>query len=52
MAKEKAALVACVVLRDYWLSADERIRKGQGVEVTAEEAMTGMENGTLERVKK
>lgn len=47
----KQKLVACEVLRDYWTDKGERVRKGTGVEVTAEEAMTGLENNTLKRVK-
>ena len=50
----KRAKVACRVLRDYWTDAEpphNRIRKGTIVDVTSEEAMDGMEAGTLERVK-
>jgi hypothetical protein len=51
MAEKKDKLVQCEVLRDYWTEEGERVRKGTGVEVTAEEAMTGLENNTLKRVK-
>lgn len=47
----KEKLVQCIVLRDYWTEDGERVRKDTGVEVTAEEAMTGLENNTLKRVK-
>ena len=47
----KPALVPCTILRDYWDKNGVRHRKGEGVEVTAEQAMDGMEKGTLERVK-
>lgn len=58
---DKEKMVACTVERDYWLSEDERVQlkldsrrvcAGTVVEVTADEAMTGIENGTLKRVKK
>jgi len=45
--------VLCMVKRDYWPTDDDndRVRKGTIVEVTADEAMDGMENGLLQRVK-
>lgn len=39
------------VLRDYWPAEDERVRKGTLQEMTALEALDGIEAGTLERVK-
>lgn len=51
-ATPKVDLIPCVVLRDFWDEKAVRTRKGKIIEVTAEEAMDGMENGTLERVKK
>lgn len=58
--KKKGDLVACEVLRDYWISEEEqealelespRIRKGTIVEVSTEAAMAGMEADVLKRVK-
>ncbi len=46
--------VACMVLRDFWRDEDEkggRVFAGTVVEVTPEEAMDGIEAGTLARVK-
>ncbi len=49
--KEKT--IAAEVLKDYWPTDNQqdRIRKGQIVEVTAERLIEGMENNTLKRVK-
>lgn len=44
--------IPCKVLRDFWPKENQRIRKGAIVEVDPEAAMTGMEKGVLERVKK
>ena len=49
-------MVRCVVLRDYWAEPEEdgaevRVRAGTMVEVTADEALDGIEAGTLSRVK-
>ena len=57
MAKEK--LIACVVQRDYWITAeqavaldrDQRVRAGEIVEVDTDAAIAGIETGTLKRVK-
>lgn len=49
---KKSDLVACIVMRDYWDDDGNRVRKGSGVEVTPDEAMTGIEEGTLERAEK
>lgn len=50
--KKKAdRLVAVRILRDFWDEAGERHRKGEIMEVTAEEAMDGIEAGALSRVK-
>lgn len=53
MPEKKTKLIAARVLRDYWPteSQKDRVRKGTVVEVTAEDMIDGMENGTLERVK-
>jgi hypothetical protein len=37
--------------RDFWDEAGERHRKGTIVEMTAEEALDGIESGALSRVK-
>lgn len=39
------------ILRDYWDEAGARQRAGTIVEMTAEEAMDGVESGALARVK-
>lgn len=38
-----------VVLRDYWPTEDERVRKGTVVEMAAEDALGGIESGALRR---
>lgn len=48
---KKGDLVACEVLRDFWPEEGTRVHKGTIVEVDAEAAMTGIENGILKRVK-
>lgn len=48
MAEKK---IKCVILRDYWDDAGERQRAGKEVYLPAEEAMDGVEGGTLSRVK-
>jgi len=48
MAEKK---IKCVILRDYWDDAGERQPAGKEVNLTAEEAMDGVESGTLSRVK-
>lgn len=52
-ANTQTAGVMCIVQRDYWPTDNEmdRVRKGTIVEVTADEAMDGMESGLLARVK-
>lgn len=50
----RKAKVACVVLRDFWVKSDEdggRVHAGSIIEVSPEEAMDGIEAGTLARVK-
>lgn len=42
---------ACVVLRDYWPEADQRVRAGTVIHVDAATAMDGIESGALSRVK-
>ena len=46
-------LVTCEVLRDYWPTDDpqDRVRRGTFVDVSKDEAMDGLEAGTLRRVK-
>lgn len=39
------------VMRDFWRSADDRVRAGTVVEVPVEALLDGMEKGILERVK-
>lgn len=48
-----AGKVICRVLRDFWPTDDEndRVRKGEIVEVDTDAAFLGIETGTLERVK-
>lgn len=45
--------VKCRVLRDYWPTDDQmdRVRKGDIIEATLEQALDGVEAGNLERVK-
>jgi len=52
MTEKPAATVACTVLRDYWPEEDKRVPAGTVIRVSPEEAMDGIENGTLARVKK
>ena len=49
--KPAAPLVRCRVLRDFWPKEDERVRAGTIIELSAEEAMDGIESGSLSRVK-
>lgn len=56
LAKHKGASegkVICRVLRDFWPTEDDndRVRKGEIVEVDTESAFLGIETGTLERVR-
>lgn len=37
--------------RDYWDEAGDRHRKGEIVELSAEDALDGLESGALSRVK-
>lgn len=43
--------IACLVLRDYWDAEGVRVPAGTEVTLDAEEAMDGVEAGTLSRVK-
>ena len=45
--------IRCLVMRDFWPTENEedRVRAGTMIEVTAEEALDGIEIGTLSRVK-
>lgn len=54
LAKEQSpGMVLCRVKRDFWPTEDEndRVRKGQVIEVSALEALDGIESGALERVR-
>lgn len=48
-----AKTVKCRVLRDYWPTENQmdRVRKGDIIEATLEQALDGVEAGNLERVK-
>jgi hypothetical protein len=43
--------IKCVVLRDFWNAAGDRVRAGSEVNLPAEQAMDGVESGSLTRVK-
>jgi hypothetical protein len=45
------ATVLCRVLRDYWPAEDERVRAGTIVDLPVSEALDGIEEGRMERVK-
>ena len=51
-AKEEG-MVRVVVLRDFWPTDDDadRVRAGAVIDVTADEAMDGLESGTMARMK-
>lgn len=45
-------MISCRVMRDYWPSENERVRKGTIVEVPLDEAtLDAIESGAMERVK-
>ncbi len=46
-------LVTCRVVRDFWPSAneDDRVRKGQIIELTPMDAIDAIEAGAVERVR-
>jgi hypothetical protein len=46
-------MVTCMVLRDFWPTENQadRVRKGQIVDVTVEQALDGVESGALKRVR-
>lgn len=44
-------MIKCVILRDTWDGDGKRHRAGSEVELPADAAMDGVENGTLSRVK-
>lgn len=52
-ANQQTGGVLCIVQRDYWPtdSDEDRVRAGTIVEVSADEAMDGMEAGLLARVR-
>ena len=41
----------CEVLRDFWTETGERVRKGTIVDLPAGEALDGVEQGRVKRVK-
>lgn len=45
--------IRCTVVRDFWPTEndEDRVRAGTMIEVTAEEALDGIEAGTLARVR-
>lgn len=47
----KSSGIKCLVLRDYWDAEGVRVPAGTEVTLDAEEAMDGVEAGTLSRVK-
>ena len=51
VAKAVPETVPVTVLRDFWRTEDDRVRKGTVIEVSKDDAMDGIENGTLKRVK-
>lgn len=48
-----AGMILCRVLRDFWPtdSQEDRVRKGEMVEVTIDQALDGVESGALQRVR-
>tara|TARA_R110000764_G_scaffold35137_2_gene78442 strand:- start:402 stop:701 length:300 start_codon:yes stop_codon:yes gene_type:complete len=48
----KSGLIKCVILRDFWDKDGKRQPAGKEVDLTAEDAMDGVESGALSRVKK
>lgn len=44
--------IKCVILRDFWDKDGKRQPAGKEVDLTAEDAMDGVESGALSRVKK
>ena len=51
VAEVQEPTVQAMVLRDYWVAADEagRVRAGTVMDVTKDELITGMERGLLAR---
>lgn len=49
--KKTPATVTCMIMRDRWDENCQRVAAGTIVEVSPDDAMDGIENGTLERVK-
>lgn len=47
----KKDTVTCVVVRDFWVTADDRKRAGTIVELPVEEAMDKVEAGIVSRYK-
>jgi hypothetical protein len=51
MTEKSEKKIKCVVLRDFWPEADQRVHAGTVMEFTPEQAMDGVEAGLLSRVK-
>lgn len=51
--EKEAGMVRMVILRDIWPTdnEDDRMRAGTVVDVSPEDAMDGLEKGTMARVK-
>ena len=47
----KTSGIKCLVLRDYWDAAGDRVRAGSIVNVPVDAALDGVEVGNLSRVK-
>lgn len=48
---DKEKTIKCMILRDTWDADGVRHRAGKTVDLPAEAAMDGVEDGTLKRVK-
>lgn len=47
----KKETFACELLRDYWNEDGDRVRKGTIMDLSAEDAIDGIERGIWRRVK-
>ena len=50
-AEAQANTIRCIVLRDYWDAAENRVRAGEVVSLPVDIAMDGVESGSLARAK-
>lgn len=48
---EPAQTIRCVILRDFWDAHGDRHRRGEIIEATIEQALDGIEAGSLSRYK-